>query len=565
MQNHRTLTIDKFDGGLDLTSDEENLELNQTALMQNCEIRSSGIRKMPGWKHFVNALPPYIHLHEAGTYRLPTGQEKFIVVAYPDIYIVDSNTGNFEYAVDTNGIKFEGWISTGRPYARQVGDFCGLTDGVNEPILIGLNTVYAPNWVPSYSHANNAEPTATEGSLGNLNQSYLATGANPTGSDIGNPSISVFHKNRWILNDVRNPRRLYFSKASDFKIANFAADMFEDNDPDEFNIAFYVDVPCSSDIVGAEVVSSDVVIVYCKSEILILKGNHPPGIGYPQPHFDFDPLNQEIGAIAQQLIVKKGDNDHYFIASDNTVQQISSIDESLQVKPKGVSNNIYPILRDLKPETLARGFLANHRINSELYFAFPSTNQLRYPDVAYILNYSDGNISEPPWSKFAGFKEMQLRGLTTINDGKDMFAFSPEEIYQVGSGISIAGAVNKSAYQLAGLDFRLPKNNKRIIDITLYASSSTGATLNFFHLWQDGSSGSSQVTIPKDEETSYGTAIYGTSKYSSKAGKPFREIKFQINNRVGKILKMRFEHSSSTEDFRIHKIVFRYAVLGQRN
>ncbi len=574
MQRHPTKTFVLFNGGLNLNSDEENLAENETANMQNAEIRSSGLRKMLGWEEIETGIPDNVFLtHDKDeTYRAPDGNEYAVFVSYPDIILFEPTTGSIQYAVFADiygsaGERYNGWRNTGDPIGRQCGDYFCLTDGFNRPILLDVNKVFLPNWKPDFTFDNFAPPTADPGSLGNLHQSYLATADNPINpdEDIGFPSFSFYHKNRLWVNDLQNPRRLYASKASNFKSGNFVADMFEDNDPDEFNIAFFVDVPTNSDIVGSEVISSDFVVVYCKSELHILKGNHPPGIGYPQPLFDFDPLNEQIGAISQKLIVRKGDNDHYFVASDNTIQTISNIEQSLQVKPKSLSNDIYPVLRDLKPETLARGYLTNHRINGELLFAFPSKNNLRYPDVMYILNYTDGDLANPPWSRFSGFQDLRMRGFASFNSGKDIYAFTENKIYRVRQGIAIGGLNNRTYYRLPAEDFGRPQNNKRIIDITYHANSTTGATIRQYHLWQDRQSGSTDVVIPQQLSSNYGEAIYGQSRYASKAGQPFTETKVKITNRVGKVLKLALEHNSTTEFWEIAKIVIRYEILGQRN
>ena len=564
-QRYPTLTLKNFNGGLNLRDDENNLGIRESSRIQNVQIEGSGLKKSPGWEKILNGLPDEVFLSGLYEYILPDKESRLISVTYPDIYIIDPQRGNFEYAIDSStGDKYRGWVCTGKPFGRKAGDFFGFVDGANRPLLIDKNIVREPNWVPSYSHQNNAAGGA--GDIGNLTDSYLATESNPGATTIGNPSFCVFFKNRWIINDVSNPRRLYFSKAGDFRSGNFVADMFEDNDPANFNIGFFVDVPCHSDIVGAEVISSEKVVIYCRNEILTLEGNHPPGQGYPQPHFDFDPLNEEIGALSNRLIAKKGDNDHYFVSNKNTIYEISNIDESLQVKPKGLSEQVHPTFEALKSSTLERGFLVNHRIKGELHFFFPSADNLRYPDIDYVLNYEDSaDTGEPAWSTVGGFTPFRMRGVTTIENENKLIILDPTDLYEANKGITFAGNSNETIYQIPTLDFGKPLHNKRVLDITLYTSSSTGATLQFYHLWDNGKSGLTNVTIPKDDVALYGSAIYGQSTYTSKAGDNFQKTKFRLTNRVGAQLKMRLEHNSSTETFDIHKIVIRFKPLGQRN
>lgn len=571
VQSLQTLELFQFNGGLNLRDDENKLPLVMTPAMQNIEMEAIGMSKLLGWEEIENTLPPNISFEGAFPYRFTNGEWKLISVSYPDILIIDPIRGDFSYAVDSSGNRYAGWTGTGRPFATKVGDYLGLTDGVNSPILLDQDTVYdSVGWKPSYTDNNNSAGT-TSTDIGNLVDSYLATSSNPTAAQIGFPTISAYHKNRWWVNDSLNRRRLYATKNNAFVsgITGAFSNLFGDNDKDNFNIAFFVDVPCKSNIVGLKVISDEALIVYCEQEILLLKGNHPPGTGYPDPKFDFDLLNDEVGAIDQRLITTKGDNDHYFVSNKKTVYQTSLTDNFIQVKPKGLSDKIYPAFEDLKLETLKRAYLANHRIKGELYFFLPSTDQRRYPDVAYVLNYEDSqNLQEPGWTKVNNFTSsenpIKLRGVSEIDLNNEFYILGEKEIYKANTGIAFGNNNNLSIYQFPTLDFALPAHHKRIVDITLYAFSDTGANLKFFHLWEDGKSGLTSVTLPATASSTYGSAVYGTSKYASKAGEPFKETVFKLKvNRVGKQLKLRLQHDSATEFFRINKIVIRYEVLGQ--
>lgn len=570
VQNLQTLELFQFNGGLNLRDDEGKLPLTQTPDIQNIEISAIGLSKLKGWEEIQNTLPPNISIQGLFSYRFTNGEWKFIAISYPDILIIDPLRGDFSYAVDSNGDRYAGWVNTGKPFAVRVGDFLGLTDGANDPILLDQYIVNDVDWKPAYTDNNNAAGSTAD-DIGNLVNSYLATSANPDAADIGYPTISAYHKNRWWVNDSLNRRRLYVTKNNAFisgAVSGFT-NIFSDNDPDTYNIAFFVDVPCKSDIVGLKVISDEALIVYCESEILILVGNHPPGTGYPDPKFDFNLLNDEVGAIDQRLIATKGDNDHYFVSNKKTVYQTSLTDNFIQVKPKGLSSKIYPAFENLKIDTFKRGFLANHRIKGELQLFLPAKDQRRYPTVCYTLNYSDSlDPNEPAWSRIGDFTSstdiIKIRGISEIDLDNELYIAGEAEIYKANTGIAFGDNANLSKYQFATLDFGYPLNNKRILDVILYAYTDTGANLKFYHLWQDGQSGFTNVSLEANASSVYGSAIYGTSKYASKAGLPFKEKVFKLDkNRVGKQLKFRIEHDSASEYFEINKIVFRFQVLGQ--
>lgn len=559
VQNLQVLALNQFNGGLNFRDDENNLRLTQTPLAQNFEIEAVGLKKLPGWEKIFLDLPSFVVMNGLFPYRRADGSQVFITVSYPHILILDPIRGNFDFVNDAStGSPYEGLINDGKPFGRQVGDFMVITDGANNPVAIDQDKAVAIGWKPSYSNDNKTK----------LANSYLSQSDNPGSTAIGFPTTSVFHKNRLWLNDSVNRRRLYVSRLNAFisgETSGFAT-MFNDNSGTDIDIAFFVNVQCDSDIVGLETISDQNLVVYCEDQLILLKGNHPPGTGFPTPQFDFDLLNSDLGALDQRLIVKKGDNDHYFISNKKTVYQLSLTDQFIQVKPKGLSDKIYPVFEDLKTETLKRGFLVNHRIKGELHFALPSKDSLRYPDQIFTLNYEDSeDLSAPGWSKIANFTPFQMRGMADIDFNNELYVVDQQAIYQANKGITLAGNSNVSIYQFPTLDFGAPKNKKRIIDVAVYASSSTGATVQFSHLWENGAAGNTDFVIPSTSQSQYGSAVYGTGTYGSKAGQPFTEIKFKIPNRVGKLMKVRIDHSSSTETFDIHKIVFRYKPLGQNN
>lgn len=559
VQNLQTVEFKQFNGSLNLRDSENALPLGETPNIQNIEIESFGLKKLSGWEKIATTIPANVQLRGLYPYKLRNGEWRFVTLNYPSILLIDPLTGNYEYVTDSTGSnRWVGHVNTGKPFMRQAGDYICIVDGANPPVLLDQKQIREIEWPPAYTNDNN--------DVNNMGDSYLGQSANPVpATDIGFPSFCLHHKNRLWFNDVLNRRRLYASKNNLFVTGATSgfANLMGDNNPANFNIGFFVDVPCKTSLVAAEVISNEHAVIYCEEETLLLTGNHPTGTMYPGPHFDFNMLNDQIGAISPFLITKKGDNDHYFVTNKKTVYQTTLSDNFIQVKPKGLSSKIYPAFENLTNKTLARGYLVNHRLKGELHFFVPSANNVAYPDTDYVLNYTDGSDPEATWSKVGDFKPFRLRAASDIGYNNELYILERDGLYQANSGLSFNGSNIYSIYQWATNDFGLPKHRKRIVDITLIASSHTGANLKFYHLWEDGSSSRTTVSIPQTQESVYGSAIYGSSVYTSKAGKAFKETTFQINNRVGKQFKFRLEHDSNSEDFVIDKVIIRFVPLGQ--
>lgn len=555
-QNFPTREYSFFNGGLNLREqDELELQRNETPDMQNFTINASGLSKTGGLESVDDLFPDYFQFRNKMQYRRPDGLFRFIDVSYPDIVSIDPLDSTFEFISNPTGGRYTGWKNDGDPTGVRVGDFIGITDGANPPVLIGDNKAYEIPWPFTYSD-NNKDPD-------NLGDSYLAPSANPT--DIPFPTVSFFYKNRWW---VAVGRALFVSQVNAFSLSNTTAfnTIFSSNNAADTNIAFFVEPPeITSPIVGARVLGENEVIIFTEDSIVRLRGNNPPSLGYAAPFFDFDTLSDSVGAVAPRLIANKGDNDVYFVTNKKTVYIASKIEESLQVKPFGISDKIFPAFEDLTLDTLKRGFLANHRLLGELYFFVPTNNKKVYPNAAYILNYEDGEDPNRTWTKLAEFDNLNISSATEIDIDSEFYVSTENKLLQANSGFSFDGDPIRSFYAFPGDDFDKPKNKKRIHDITIYGTTSTGATLQFFHLWENGEGSNTTVFVPANVESKYGEAIYGVSVYTSKAGTPFGETPFEIKDRVGKVLKLAMQNTSDSQDFTLHKLVIRFEYLGQRN
>lgn len=546
VKNIQSINFEDFGGGLNVRDDEISLPLNESPRIQNIEIvKETGLQKLQGFTELFD-LPDGFCVREFFNYTDDDGRYRYIAIAYPEIISIDPDTGNFE-------VIYSDLVGTGDPEAWECDGKLFLVDGQNGPIVIDKDTVTdltsTGAWPPSYTNANNA--------VGNLDQNQVSTAANPAAGTIGQPTFGVWHTNRvFLAGDPLNPRRIYASKLLDITD-------FSDNDPDDFNIAFFVDVPTSRPITGLKVISNQHLVVYCDREIILLTGENPPGTAYPQPHYDFRTLNTEVGALFHRLIVSRGDNDHFFVSGNGRVFQLSLTSNFQEVKPLGLTEKIFPLLATRTNETFTRGRLINFQLRGELLFWTPSTNQRRYPDQTLVLNYGDSPQSSV-WSRNQSFGDLFTFQSGVINRNTNKLVITDgKNFMQTNTGTSFNGNSIKTLYQLSSLDFAQPYNFKEVSDIVVYARSSTGAIVQLNHTWDSGESGVINFEIPATPESIFGEADFGENDFLSSAGQAFSQIKFAIANPVGKILKIAIQHDSDTEDFTINKIGINYRMMGK--
>jgi len=544
---NQTLVYETFNRGLNKRDNELTLEQGETPRAQNVQIsRKKGLKKSEG---ITAKFTADVASHYDGIFAYTDGFNKFKYIAYdyPNIRSIDPISGA---RVTLN----DGLIGTGSPEACETSDGqLFIVDSVNAPRLISETTVTTVSWPPSYTHDNNAD--------GNVDNSYLAATTNPTSSDIGIPKTCAFFKNRIVLADTKN-RRLYFSRVMEFGD-------FNNNDPLEINIAFFLDIDTKSDIVALRVLSNENLVVYCEENIVVMTGDNPPGTLYPQPHFAFQELNSEIGAMSSSLIVQKGDNDHYFVSNKGVLTQLTLAENFQQVRPLGLSEKIFPVLEGVDKKTFRRGFLLNNYKRSEIWWGFPSASHKKYADQVYVMNYGFG--AGPEESRWVPKKELgalKLYGGVTDRNTGDLMLFNDRKIFNIDSGFSYDGNAIITKYQLPTFDFGAPEYNKDIAWITFYVRSTTGATIGVNHLWENGESGYTTFNIPAQMDSEYGSANWTDDSsgnyYTSDAGEGFSAVEVYLANPIGKLLKMTLKHTGTAEDFEIQSMRINYRVFGKK-
>lgn len=534
----------KFFRGLNLRDDENNLPMGQTPFAQNFEItKTTGLKKRSGFDDKFEDFGYTYSFAGANNYRNVNNDQFYVSVSYPNMFLHNRSNG-FTTPIDTT------LVSDGNPYfiPLNLGQML-MVDGANRPRLINNGIASAVTWPPVYNVQNNTL----------LTQSNNAVQSNPTtlGSDIGFPSFGALYENRaWLAGDKLAPYRIYASKLLQYS-------EFGNNNTGTYNIAFFVDVPTESPITALKVISDKFMVIYCEREILVLSGKFPPGTAYPDPKFRIDSLNQFVGCLGPNLVVEKGNNDHFFVANNGAVYTLTNTDNFQDIRPSGLSGKIYPLFTDLDNDTLKRGKLVNHKLKGELHFWFPDQNYRSYPTDRLVYSYSKSE-QEEEWSTDAGFGEFYLRDSFVDDETNELIIVTPTKFLTGDAGNTYDGQDIDMIYQLSTLDFGDPDTRKEIVQVTVYVSNNNENNTNalFYHLWDNDQASFTSFSIPSSARAQYGTANYGSSTWGSFAGKSFNKIDFQISNKIGKVFKCRIRHTEQAEIF-IHSIVFRYRILGK--
>ena len=541
VSNVQEFVYENFGGGLNFRDDEIKLPIGETPRAQNIEIvKATGLEKVAGFAENFS-LPSDFDVQGIFNYTDNEGNYNYVAISYPEIILVNPTNGAYT-------IIHSDLVGTGEPEAFECDGRLFIVDGVNDPVVIDGTAVTTVSWPPSYTNDNDA--------VGNLENTSLATTSNPNANDIGQPAFGAYHASRvFLAGDPLAPRRIYASKV-------LAIDDFSDNDPLNFNIAFFVDVPTSRPITGLKVVSNRHLVVYCDREILLLSGEDPPGTAYPNP-MSIRTLNSDVGALDHKLIAERGDNDHFFVSGNGRVFQLSLTQSFQEVKPLGLTEKIFPFLATRVNETFTRGRLVNHQLRGELQFWLPSADERRYPDQMLILNYGDRPESRV-WSLNTDFKGLTLRGALRDRDTNEVILATPNEFLQTNKGNNFNGSRIKTIYQLSTLDFGVPYNNKEITKVVIYCRSKSGVdniTLN--HVWENGSSGVVKFSIPALAASEFGSANFGINEFQSSAGEPFTQVELELTNPIGRLLKMTLQHESDSEDFTINSVGINFRTLGK--
>jgi hypothetical protein len=535
-----TFVYSDFSQGLNLRDDENNLPIGETPFAQNFEIvPATGLAKIKGWTTKFDLGSGY-DFRRVFDYWDVYNKHWYVGVSYPQVFLLSPDNGA------PNAI-YSGLSATGNPILIKCNKGRAmLVDGSNAPVLIDSGTATTVTWPPNYTNTNKTL----------LNESNLTTDANPSLTAIGFPSFGVYFTNRvWLAGDKLNPNRIYVSRISPIT-------SFGDNTPTDFDIAFFVDLPVNAPITSLKIISDQYLVAYCEREIHTITGKFPPGSAFPGPYYDENLLNDSVGALSEYLVASRGNNDHFYIANEGVVNQLTSTENFQDVKPLALSEKIYPALKLLNNDTFKRGRLINHKIKGELQLWIPDETYHRQINDCYVYSYSDKS-EIVAWSKNTAFGGIEVRDVFIDSDSNDLIIVTPNKLLKANDGYSFDGNTIKMVYQLATLDFGDPDRNKEIISIDMYAYSSTGASVQLYHLWENNADGLVTFDFEAQDLALYGSAVFGSNSFAPTAGQPFQRVTHKLQNPVGKILKCRIVNDSSTDEIIIKQLVFRFAMLGK--
>jgi hypothetical protein len=542
----QTFVYNNFNLGLNTRDSEITLEMGETPRAQNHEIvRKSGLRKKKGIENWYPEYESDISWRKVFNYTDEQGVYRKIGISYPDIYVIDPPTGAI------NKI-YSSLLSTGNPQATETNDGkLFIVDGANQPVVIEGSTATTVTWPQSFTEQNTAP--------GNVEDSVYATGTNPSVTTIGFPSFCAFFKNRIYVGD--GSKYIFASTAGDY--TDFGSNLATD-----FDIAFWFIPPGFSQIRALKIISNENLIIYGATDLLVMTGTNPPGTAYPDP-LNLQPLNVGTGCLGPDLIEFQGNNDHFFLSNEGAVYQLTSTENFQQVRPLGLSDKIFPNFERLKTATLERGFMINHKIRGELWLFIPSQDYYSVLDQAYVLNYA--TMTSPEDARWVPVKDyadyIKPRSGYIDRTTFDMHLVTKRNIMAANSGTSFNGGDIKMVHQLPAFDFGAPENNKEIGWISLYATTTSGATVRLLHLWDTGESGETVIQIPASSSSTYGFAVYTSDPngnvYTSDAGEPFERTRIFIQNPIGRILKMTIIEQSATSNLVIDSVRFNFRVYGK--
>jgi hypothetical protein len=529
--------------GLNYRDDEDQLELGKTPKARNFEITAQyGLANRKGIKELIRIVNTYT-LSTAIEYTDLFGNSFYLGVGYPFILLISKATGSVQ-------IIYSNLTGEGEPYIIKgiVGDAM-VVDGANSPVYIQNGVASAVSWPPAYTSQNSVI----------LNESPMTTQPNPTtlGGDVAYPSFGVFYEGRYYLaGDRLQPFRLYASKLR-------SGTDFSNNTALERGIPFFGDIVTNSPIVGLVNLSDKFMVILCETELHQLTGVFPPGGFVAEPKVRTRPLNRTIGCISRNGFAQKGNTDLFFLSDKKTLYALSLSENFQDARPLGLSEIIFPAFENLTINQLRKSILVNHEIKGELQIYYPSEEERYYADERLVYNYSESN-TDPEWS-YDNKLNLSIINAFVDKESQELVLVTKDGFYLSDSGTNYNGEPINFFYQLSTLDFGDKDKQKDILEVEIgyRLTDADTATLFFSHLWEHGGSAIKEITLTKKEQATYGSSIYGDAVYSSDAGKPLAFERFQINEPIGRILKVAIRSTSECNLF-IAYIKFRYRLMGSQ-
>lgn len=542
-----TLVVNEF-RGLNLRESEDYLSLGDSAKAQNLEIATpKSLSKKKGTTNLFSAetfRSAGIAFRGAGYYTDKREVPYYLGCSYPFIHLISPDSG-YARAIYSGlmGIGEGSFIKGGVGESMYV-------DGANKPVLVSDGVATAVTWPPVYTNQNNS-----------ILYSQNAQASNPTtyGTDIGNPSLGVYFNGRYYLaGDNLAPQRLYSSKIR-------SADFSDNTQAARINVAFFVDIMTNSPIIGLKVISNKYLVIFCRNEIHVLVGKYPPTAFAPEPQINIDILNPDVGLLGKHAFCDKGNNDIFFLSNRQALYTLTSTDNFQDVRPRGLSFQIYPAFEEISIPRFSRARLVDDSIKGELQIWFPDSDKQYYPNKRFLYNYEQDS-QRPAWSEDIGF-DISLRGAFTDRSQNKLILVDRDKLIENGVGVTYDGQTIDTQFQLAPLDFGDRDRLKQVLKVEVaYKIDGGGSAVAVFeHLWDNGiKTGLKQIRLVSSAADIYDGdgVVYDLATYSSGAGNPINTATFEMLNPEGRVLKMLIRCQSDAQ-LTIVDIKFRYKLLGK--
>lgn len=555
IQEQQQIEIQYYGGisrGMNLSNNQFSLEPNQSPYLVNVDLSRKGIVARKGYElryqfpSWMNIISKHDFVDDKGVYW-------WICVSYPNIVVVDPR--NFSWRV-----IWRKWYSDGgRPEADQSPNIMLLVDGVNKPLKIqrdtttGLITAAQLAWPQTLANANDANPGA--GAIGNIYNSAFNQGTVQQPADAGVPNHVLYLHNRFQLTDTTYKKRIWFSRITD--VTDFST-----NTPAAWDIAFFIDITTNYPVTGWRVLNNDQVIIYLSHGYAVQEGYNPPGAGYAEPRMSWMVRNKTNGLHHQNLLTTNGEGDHFFFSDNGRLYTLESSDNFNQAKPRGYSNDIYPIFELFDRDMWDRSIILNDMIKGELRLFCPTDDDDGYATRCMIYRYTEAQ-EEEGWTQEANwgdtfafstaFIDRETRQVYVVNKGNRLLA--------ANTGTNFDGKAVQMICEIRPENFGSVAHEKEILGVVTVATSYTGAQFEYQHRWEDNLE--STETIRVSDSTSIAEIEdYATLDYNiiSDIGTDFSYTFTPIKHRNGVVLRQRIEASAEQ-----NLIIYLLAIVYRKN
>lgn len=529
------------DGGLNTRGGQVALSANQTRKMKNVTLNlQGGFTKSPGFTEVTRLSFP---IQELMLYQKDDNNYEVIAYNQPELTRVDVLSGGT--TVLKNNI-----LNVGTPqYAQDNNKRMHIVDGKNDPIFYNGNTITTITWPPSYGATNSSQLS-----------SIFARDANPASTAWGKPTDCAFYAGRMVYIEDKLMGVVAYSKAGD--TTDFSTNS---GAPVPIDVAFFERYITKGPFTAIQPIFGGLML-YTKEGIGRITGKNAPTPGLDN-QITFEWINDKIGALSPNMVTPKSNNEH-FVYSRYGLFEVTLSEEGQQTRPGELSYDIQEDLDAIGSGGMSRGKLVNAPHDGYLVMLTPRKRTHLWLDKIWKYNYEVGRRANPqttPWSadEFFGGSPNRFDAMLVVPPKNDIYIAVYDTIYKWSGTAYLNSSAIQSEYEFPPNDFGWPGVNKQASAYHIIYKSTTGATIKLEHSWDNGQSGSTDITLPRQTADQLGTAVFGTATYTSNAA--FQGGAFRVpvsGGTVGKNMVVNFVHRSASEDITIYYIGIEWNVWG---